>query len=139
MNSKKFSNQDLINATFEIYEKFNTQNGIKKNGKIKNNNSKPLLLSKEVRPQKKIIKKKLSKKTTDHEKISNAQRLKAYALKKNKILGFVLLSSIFFLVPNLFNSLDGVLFPITYMLYIIYIGYEFGTGYFKKWKNSEEL
>lgn len=61
------------------------------------------------------------------------------ALKKNKILGFVLLSSIFFLVPNLFNSLDGVLFPITYMLYIIYIGYEFGTGYFKKWKNSEEL
>ena len=61
------------------------------------------------------------------------------ALKKNKILGFVLLSSIFFLVPNLFNSLDGVLFPITYMLYIIYIGYEFGTGYFKEWKNSEEL
>ena len=61
------------------------------------------------------------------------------ALKRNKILGFVLLSSIFFLVPNLFNSLDGVLFPITYMLYIIYIGYEFGTGYFKKWKNSEEL
>lgn len=61
------------------------------------------------------------------------------ALKKNKILGFVLLSSIFFLVPNLFNSLDGVLFPITYMFYIIYIGYEFGTGYFKKWKNSEEL
>ena len=86
MNSKKFSNQDLINATFEIYEKFNTHNGIKKNSKIKNNNSKPLLLSKEVRPQKKIIKKKLSKKTTDHEKISNAQRLKAYALKKNKIL-----------------------------------------------------
>ena len=61
------------------------------------------------------------------------------ALKKNKILGFVLLSSIFFLVPNLFNSLNGVLFPITYMLYIIYIGYEFGTGYFKKWKNNEEL
>ncbi len=61
------------------------------------------------------------------------------ALKKNKILGFVLLSSIFFLVPNLFTSLDGVLFPITYTLYIIYIGYEFGTGYFKKWKNSEEL
>ena len=61
------------------------------------------------------------------------------ALKKNKILGFVLLSSIFFLVPNIFNSLDGVLFPVTYTLYIIYIGYEFGTGYFKKWKNSEEL
>ena len=62
MNSKKFSNQDLINATFEIYEKFNTQNSIKKNGKIKNNNSKPLLLSKEVRPQKKIIKKNYQKK-----------------------------------------------------------------------------
>jgi len=61
------------------------------------------------------------------------------ALKKNKILGFVLLSSIFFLVPNIFTSLDGVLFPVTYTLYIIYIGYEFGTGYFKKWKNSEEL
>jgi hypothetical protein len=61
------------------------------------------------------------------------------ALKKNKILGFVLLSSIFFLVPNIFTSLDGVLFPVTYTLYIIYIGYEFGTGYFVKWKNSEEL
>ena len=61
------------------------------------------------------------------------------ALVITYVLGFVLLSSIFFLVPNLFNSLDGVLFPITYMLYIIYIGYEFGTGYFKKWKNSEEL
>jgi len=85
MNSKKFSNQDLINATFEIYEKFNTRNGIKKKSKIKNNNSKPLLLSKEVRPQKKTVKEKLSKKTTDHEKISNAQRLKAYELKKNKI------------------------------------------------------
>ena len=85
MNSKKFSNQDLINATFEIYEKFNTRNGIKKKSKIKNNNSKPLLLSKEVKPQKKTVKEKLSKKTTDHEKISNAQRLKAYTLKKNKI------------------------------------------------------
>ena len=61
------------------------------------------------------------------------------ALKKNKILGFVLLSSIFFLVPNLFTSLDGVLFPITYTIYIIYIGFEFGTGYFKKWKKNEEL
>ena len=61
------------------------------------------------------------------------------ALKKNKILGFLLLSSIFFLVPNLFKSLNGALFPITYMLYIIYIGYEFGTGYFKNWKNNEEL
>ena len=61
------------------------------------------------------------------------------ALKKNKILGFVLLSSILFLVPNLFKSLDGALFPITYVLYIIYIGYEFGTGYFKDWKKNEEL
>ena len=61
------------------------------------------------------------------------------AFKKNKILGFILLSSIFLLVPNFFNSFDGVLYPITYMLYIIYIGYEFGTGYFQIWKNSEEL
>ena len=61
------------------------------------------------------------------------------ALKKNKILGTILLSSIIFLVPNLFQSLNGVLFPITYMLYIIYIGFEFGTGYFKKWKKNEEL
>ena len=61
------------------------------------------------------------------------------ALKKNKILGIILLSSITFLVPNLYQSLNGVLFPITYMLYIIYIGFEFGTGYFKKWKKNEEL
>ena len=61
------------------------------------------------------------------------------ALKKNKILGFILLSSIIFIVPNLFQSLDGELFPITYVLYIIYIGYEFGTGYFKDWKKNEEL
>ena len=38
-----------------------------------------------------------------------------------------------------FKSLDGALFPITYVLYIIYIGYEFGTGYFKDWKKNEEL
>ena len=61
------------------------------------------------------------------------------ALKKNKVLGFILLSSVVFLVPNLFQSLDGELFPITYVLYIIYIGYEFGTGYFKDWKKNEEL
>ena len=61
------------------------------------------------------------------------------ALKKNKALGFILLSSVVFLVPNLFQSLDGELFPITYVLYIIYIGYEFGTGYFKDWKKNEEL
>ena len=61
------------------------------------------------------------------------------ALKKNKILGIILLSSITFLVPNLFQSLNGVLFPITYMLYIIYIGFEFGTGYFRNWKKNEEL
>ena len=61
------------------------------------------------------------------------------AFKKNKILGIILLSSITFLVPNLFQSLNGVLFPITYMLYIIYIGFEFGIGYFRNWKKNEEL
>ena len=61
------------------------------------------------------------------------------ALKKNKILGIILLSSITFLVPNLFQSLNGVLFPITYMLYIIYIGFEFGLGYFRHWKKNEDL
>ena len=61
------------------------------------------------------------------------------ALKKNKILGIILLSSITFLVPNLFQNLNGVLFPITYMLYIIYIGFEFGIGYFRNWKKNEEL
>tara|TARA_Y100000768_G_C23846143_1_gene618623 strand:+ start:571 stop:945 length:375 start_codon:yes stop_codon:yes gene_type:complete len=61
------------------------------------------------------------------------------ALKKSKILGFILLSSILFLVPNFFQSLYGILFPVTYMLYIIYIGFEFGTGYFANWKKNEEL
>ena len=61
------------------------------------------------------------------------------AIEQNKVLGFILLSSVVFLVPNLFQSLDGELFPITYVLYIIYIGYEFGTGYFKDWKKNEEL
>ncbi len=81
MNSK-FSNQDLINATFEIYEQFNKQNI---NKKIKNKLTKPLLLSKEVKLTKKTIKHSKKNNLLRNGKISNQTRLKKYKKKREQI------------------------------------------------------
>lgn len=95
MNSK-YSNQDLINATFEIYNEFKSSETKKK---IINREKKitqkpePLLLSREVKKDKKESKKVKKKKKPEkrhylnykspiNQKISNEQRLAAYQKKK---------------------------------------------------------
>ena len=92
----KYSNQDLINATFEIYNEFKpnqTKVRAKKEGGEIIQKLEPLLLSKEVKTRKKkskkvnIEKKKKTKnylnyKSPINQKISNEQRLLAYQKKK---------------------------------------------------------
>ncbi len=97
MNSK-YSNQDLINATFEIYNEFKS-NPAREKTKINEKDiiqkSEPLLLSKEVKKEKKqsieVKKKKYSKKkhyldykSPINQKISNDHRLVAYKDRKRK-------------------------------------------------------
>ncbi len=112
MNSK-YSNQDLINATLEIYNEFkpnSVRDKFKKNKANIIKKPEPLLLSKEVNKKQKKSKeiKKENKqkikyysnnKLSLNKKISNQQRLKAYqkkrirqmykkTLKLNKIIKF---------------------------------------------------
>ena len=95
MNTK-YSNQDLINATFEIYNEFKPKKTEKKTIKSKKKiiqKTEPLLLSKEVKKvktvSKKVKKKKepknkhyLNYKSPINQKINNEQRLAAYQKKK---------------------------------------------------------
>ena len=92
----KYSNQDLINATFEIYNEFKpnqTKEKVKKGGGEIIQKPEPLILSKEVKIRKKQSKKvnieknqkikhHLNYKSPINQKISNEQRLLAYQKKK---------------------------------------------------------
>ena len=94
----KYSNQDLINATLEIYNEFKpnqTKEKTKKGEKKIIQKPEPLLLSKEVKMKKKQsktlnieknqkIKHYLNYKSPINQKISNEQRLLAYQKKKEK-------------------------------------------------------
>ena len=97
MNSK-YSNQDLINATFEIYNEFKS-NHTKGKTKISEKNiiqkPEPLLLSKEVKKEKKQSRKVKEKKypknrnyldykSPINQKLNNANRLIAYKNRKRK-------------------------------------------------------
>ena len=100
MNSK-FSNQDLVDATLEIYngfdEKITTPTSQKPNSKIqkstlekidlklKTNENSPLVLTKEVKDkkQKKILKNILNEEKLNDEKITNQKRLEVYEQKKS--------------------------------------------------------
>ena len=92
----KYSNQDLINATFEIYNEFEpkqTKKKTKKSEKKIIQKPEPLLLYKEVKMKKKQSKnininknskiKLLNYKSPINQKISNEQRLAAYQKKKD--------------------------------------------------------
>ena len=97
MNSK-YSNQDLINATLEIYNEFkpnSVRDKFKKNKANIIKKPEPLLLSKEVNKKQKKSKeiKKENKqkikyysnnKLSLNKKISNQQRLKAYQKKRSR-------------------------------------------------------
>jgi len=99
MNSK-FSNQDLVDATLEIYnrfdEKITTPTSQKPDSKIqkstlekidlklKNNENSPLVLTKEVKEkkQKNILKNIFNEEKLNDEKITNQKRIEVYKQKK---------------------------------------------------------
>ncbi|RZO87956.1 MAG: hypothetical protein EVA55_03115 [alpha proteobacterium HIMB114] len=85
MNSK-YSNQDLINATLEIYNEFEPSQTKEITKKIKEKiieKPKPLLLTKEITKKSKTKKNKsLNDKSLIDGKISNNQRLAAYKKRK---------------------------------------------------------
>jgi len=100
MNSK-FSNQDLVDATLEIYngfdEKITTPTFQKPNSKIqkstlekidlklKTNENSPLVLTKEVKDkkQKNILKNIFNEEKLNDEKITNQKRLEVYEQNKS--------------------------------------------------------
>ena len=100
MNSK-FSNQDLVDATLEIYnrfdEKITTPTSQKPDSKIqkstlekidlklKTNENSPLVLTKEVKDkkQKNILKNIFNEEKLNDEKITNQKRLEVYEQKKS--------------------------------------------------------
>jgi len=100
MNSK-FSNQDLVDATLEIYNRFNekitTPTSQKPNSKIqkstlekidlklKTNENSPLVLTQEVKgkKQKNILKNIFNEEKLNDEKITNQKRIEVYEQKKS--------------------------------------------------------
>jgi hypothetical protein len=100
MNSK-FSNQDLVDATLEIYnrfdEKITTPTSQKPDSKIqkstlekidlklKTNENSPLVLTKEVKDkkQKNILKNIFNEEKLNDEKITNQKRLEVYEQSKS--------------------------------------------------------
>src|SRR5210317_687252 len=100
MNSK-FSNQDLVDATLEIYngfdEKITTPTSQKPNSKIqkstlekidlklKTNENSPLVLTKEIKDkkQKNILKNIFNEEKLNDEKITNQKRIEVYEQKKS--------------------------------------------------------
>ncbi len=61
------------------------------------------------------------------------------SLKNYKIIGTFLLISIFFLPPNIFSNYKGLLFPVTYLSFITYIGFIVSKQLFTKWKKNQVL
>ena len=58
------------------------------------------------------------------------------AFFKNKLSGIILIFSISFLSPYLYQNYVGELFPLTYIAFITFFSYNFGLIQFKKWKSS---
>ncbi len=92
MNSK-FSNQDLIKATFEIYNEFSKKKLNESNEKIDqkkiNKSLSPLLLTKEVELNKnKFSNNFINYKSPINTKITNKEKLREYNKKKKKLKNF---------------------------------------------------
>ena len=52
----------------------------------------------------------------------------------NKLVGVILFFSITFLSPNMYPELEGQLFPVTYVIFALFLTYYFGVEMYKKWK-----
>ena len=59
-----------------------------------------------------------------------------YGFDLNKILGLVLFLSISLLSPVLFPSFEGQLFPITYVVFALFLTYIIGIEMYKRWKTN---
>ena len=56
--------------------------------------------------------------------------------KLNKLVGLILFFSITFLSPNIYSELEGQLFPVTYVIFALFLTYYFGVEMYKKWKTT---
>ena len=56
--------------------------------------------------------------------------------ESNKLVGLILFLSITFLSPNLYPDLEGQLFPVTYVIFALFLTYFFGIKMYKSWKTS---
>ena len=56
--------------------------------------------------------------------------------KLNKLGGLILFFSITFLSPNMYPELEGQLFPVTYVIFALFLTYYFGVEMYKKWKTT---
>ena len=56
--------------------------------------------------------------------------------KLNKLVGLILFFSITFLSPNMYPELEGQLFPVTYVIFALFLTYHFGVEMYKKWKTT---
>ena len=61
------------------------------------------------------------------------------SFKRNKFIGIYLLATIFFIPPNIFPNYKGLLFPVTYLSFITYIGFIVSNHIFKIWKKNQVL
>ena len=61
------------------------------------------------------------------------------SFRKNKFIGIYLLITIFFIPPNIFPSYKGLLFPVTYLSFIAYVGFIVSNHIFKIWKKNQVL
>ena len=61
------------------------------------------------------------------------------SFRKNKFIGVYLLVTIFFIPPNIFPNYKGLLFPVTYLSFIAYIGFIVSNHIFKIWKKNQVL
>lgn len=61
------------------------------------------------------------------------------SFRKNKFIGIYLLVTIFFIPPNIFPNYKGLLFPVTYLSFIAYIGFIVSNHIFKIWKKNQVL
>ena len=61
------------------------------------------------------------------------------SFRKNKFIGIYLLLTILFIPPNIFPNYKGLLFPVTYLSFIAYIGFVVSNHIFKIWKKNQVL
>ena len=61
------------------------------------------------------------------------------SFRKNKFIGIYLLVTIFFIPLNIFPNYKGLLFPVTYLSFIAYIGFIISNHIFKIWKKNQVL